>query len=44
MKDSLKIVANWLVRLLGSAHGLAIARVGIMSIACGPKENCDEVS
>jgi hypothetical protein len=43
-KDSHNIVANWLVRLLGSAPGSAVARAGIMSIGCGLKENCGGVS
>jgi hypothetical protein len=38
-KDSRRMVANWLVNLLGSAPGSAVARVGIMSIGCGLKGN-----
>jgi hypothetical protein len=43
-KDSHKIVANWLVRLLGSAPGSVVARVGVMSIGCDLKENYGGVS
>jgi hypothetical protein len=43
-KDSRKIVADWLVRLLGSAPGLVVAQVGIMSIDCGLKGNYGGVS
>jgi hypothetical protein len=43
-KDSCKMVANWLVKLLGSAPGSAMARAGIMSIGCGLKGNCCGVS
>jgi hypothetical protein len=39
-KDSLKIVANWLVKLFVSAHGSALARASIMSIGCGLNGNC----
>jgi hypothetical protein len=44
LKDSRKIVANWLVRLLGSTPGSAMAQVGVMSIGCGLKGNCGRVS
>jgi hypothetical protein len=44
LKDSRRIVANWLARLLGSAPGSAMARAGAMSIGCGLKENCGGVS
>jgi hypothetical protein len=44
MKDSLKMVANWLVRLLGSAPGSAVAQAGVVSISCGLKGNCGGVS
>jgi hypothetical protein len=43
-KDSRKIVANWLVRLLGSAPSLVVARVGVMSIGYDLKENYGGVS
>jgi hypothetical protein len=43
-KDSHKIVVNWLVKLLGSAHGSVVARVGVMSIGSDLKENCGGVS
>jgi hypothetical protein len=39
-KDSRKIVVNWLVRLLGSAHGSVTDRTGVMPIGCGLKGNC----
>jgi hypothetical protein len=38
------MVANWLVRLLGSVHGSIVARVGVMSIGCDLKGNCGGVS
>jgi hypothetical protein len=37
-KDSRKMVANWLVKLLGSTVGSAMARVGVMSIGYDLKE------
>jgi hypothetical protein len=40
LKDYLKIVANWLAKLLRFVPSSAVARVGIMSINCGLKENC----
>jgi hypothetical protein len=43
-KDSHKIVANWLVRLLGSMIGSIVNRAGVMSIDCDLKGNCDGVS
>jgi hypothetical protein len=36
--DSRKMVVNWLVRLLESAPGLDMARVGVMSIGYGLSE------
>jgi hypothetical protein len=42
--DSLKIVVNWLVKLLGSMPGSAVARADVMSIGCSLKENCGGVS
>jgi hypothetical protein len=39
-KDSCKMVANWLVKLLGSTVGSAMARVGVMSIGYDLKGNC----
>jgi hypothetical protein len=43
-KESCKVVANWLVKLLGSAHGPVVARAGVMSIGYGLKGNCAGVS
>jgi hypothetical protein len=43
-KDSRKMVANLLVRLFGSAPGLAVALGGVMSIGCGLKGSCGGVS
>jgi hypothetical protein len=42
LKDSLKIVANWLVRLLESMHDSTVARADVMSIGCCLKGNCSE--
>jgi hypothetical protein len=39
LKDSRKIVANWLVRLLGSMPSSAVACTGVMSLGCGLKGN-----
>jgi hypothetical protein len=44
MKDSRSMVDNWLVKLLGSTPGSAVARAGIMSIGCDLKGNCGGVS
>jgi hypothetical protein len=44
MKYSLKIIANWLVKLLGYAPGSVVARAGVMSIGYALKEDCVEVS
>jgi hypothetical protein len=38
-KDSRRIVANWLVRLLGSMPGSTIAQAGVMLIGYGLKRN-----
>jgi hypothetical protein len=43
-KDSRGMVANWLVKLLGSMSGSVVARAGVMSIGCGLKGNCGGVS
>jgi hypothetical protein len=43
-KDSHKMVANWLVRLLGSAPSSTMARAGIMSIGYDLKGNYGRVS
>jgi hypothetical protein len=43
-KESLKIVANWLVKLIGSTHGSTVVRAGIMSFGCGLKGNYGGVS
>jgi hypothetical protein len=43
-KDSLKMVDNWLVKLLESVPGSVVARAGIMSIGWGLMRNCDRVS
>jgi hypothetical protein len=43
-KDLHKMVANWLVRLLGSTLSSAVARAGIMSIGYGLNGNCGGVS
>jgi hypothetical protein len=43
-KDSCKMVANWFVKLLGSAPGPVVARAGVMSTGCGIKGNCGGVS
>jgi hypothetical protein len=43
-KDSRKMVANWLVRLVGSAPGSAVDREGVKSIGCDLKGNCGGVS
>jgi hypothetical protein len=43
-QDSLKIVSNWLVILLGSVPGSALARAGVMSIGCCLIGNCGGVS
>jgi hypothetical protein len=37
LKDSRRMVANWLVRLSASVPGSAVARADIMSIGCGLK-------
>jgi hypothetical protein len=42
--DSCKIVANWLLKLLGSTLGSVVDRGGIISIGYGLKGNCDRVS
>jgi hypothetical protein len=39
LKDSRKMVANWLVKLLGSAPGSAVTRAGVLSISYSPKGN-----
>jgi hypothetical protein len=44
LKDSRKMVANWLVKLLGFAPGSAVAQAGIMLISYGLKGNCGGVS
>jgi hypothetical protein len=44
LKDSHKIVDNWLVRLLGSALGPTVARAAVMSIGCALHGNCGGVS
>jgi hypothetical protein len=44
MKVSRKMVANLLVKLLGTVPSLAVARPGVMSIGCGLKGNCSGVS
>jgi hypothetical protein len=44
LKDTCKMVANWLVKLLGFVPGSAKPRGGIILIGCGLKENCGEVS
>jgi hypothetical protein len=43
LKDSRKIVANWLVKLLGSVPGSIVAQAGVMSIGCGLKGNYSRV-
>jgi hypothetical protein len=43
-KDSHKMVANWLVRLLGSTLSSAVPRAGIMSIGYDLNGNCGGVS
>jgi hypothetical protein len=43
-KDSRKMVANWLVKLLGSVLGSIVARASVMSIGYGLKGNCGGVS
>jgi hypothetical protein len=43
-KDSRKMVANWLVKLFGSASGLTVAQPDIMSTCCGLKGDCGGVS
>jgi hypothetical protein len=43
-KDSSKMVANGLVRLLGSMPGSAVAQAGVMPIAYGLKGNYGGVS
>jgi hypothetical protein len=43
-KDSRKMVANWLVKLLGFVPGSAVAQVDVMSTGCSLKENCGGVS
>jgi hypothetical protein len=43
-KESLKIVANWLVKLIGSTHGSTVVRAGIMSFGCDLKGNYGGVS
>jgi hypothetical protein len=43
-KDSYKIVVNWLVRLLGTVHGLVVAQANVMLIGCGLTGNYDGVS
>jgi hypothetical protein len=43
-KDSYKIVANWLVRLFGSALGSVVAQAGVMSIGYDLKGNRGGVS
>jgi hypothetical protein len=43
-KDSHMMVANWLVKLLGSTPGLSIAQAGVMSIGCSLKGNYGGVS
>jgi hypothetical protein len=42
-KDSRRMVANWLVKLLGSVPGLAVARAGVLSIGYNLKGNCSGV-
>jgi hypothetical protein len=44
LKDSSKMVANWLIKLLGTASGLAVARVGVISTGYSLKGNCGGVS
>jgi hypothetical protein len=44
LNDSHKMVANWLVKLLGSMPGSAMARGGIISIGYSLKGNCGWVS
>jgi hypothetical protein len=44
LKDSRKMVGNWLVKLLGSGPGSAVAGAGVMSTGCGLKGNCGGVS
>jgi hypothetical protein len=39
LKDSRRMIANWLVKLLGSVTDSAMARAGVMSIRCGLKRN-----
>jgi hypothetical protein len=41
---SCKMVASWLVKLLGSVPDLTVTQADIMSIGCGLKENCGRVS
>jgi hypothetical protein len=43
-KDSHKMVATWLVRIIGSVSGSAVAQAGVMPIGCGLKGNCGGVS
>jgi hypothetical protein len=43
-KDSYKMVANWLVKLLEFMPGSAVARGGIISIGCGLNGNYSGVS
>jgi hypothetical protein len=38
LKDLHKVLANWLVRLLGSMHSSAMALAGVMSTGCGLKK------
>jgi hypothetical protein len=43
-KDSLKMVANWLVKLFRSTRGSAMAQGGSISTGCSLKGNCVGVS